>query len=286
MNLDRSCRQSGFTLLELLVVMVIAGGLFSAAMSMFKSTVTGSHDNDMKTRVDEKARSTLDLIVFDLRMLGTGMPLGQADFSAEDADLGDAPLSFLPDSDTERLHFRMNESGKTVLLTAEFNSSENDVYVTSTEDYSPGDTVYLSDAGAGGRDGLRGEVHSVSGDQVTLHGDYLTSTDADFPVGSWMARVSEVVYESPADWSGITRNNGISGPILLASNTRFEVEYLDENEGILDPPLSTDEILQQLAAIKVTVRARSARELISGGAHYIAEFEQTVAMRNLLIQRN
>lgn len=272
---------SGFTLLELLVgVSVLSVLLAATAQSMF-NTMETSLDTEVVTQTEERAKAALDMMVFDLRMLGSGVTAGQSDFSISDSALGDAPLPVLTDSSESYLHFRMNESGDDAVLTADYTPDDDGLSfsVSSTSDLYVGDEVYISDRVAGGDDGLKGEVSAVTSNTVTISADYVASENADFPAGSTLNRVSTIAYNSPSDWSGITRNGGL-GAITIVPNSKFTVQYLDSDGAELTPPLSKADILESLLSIEVTVQVQSDRPLKSGTT-YTAEASTKVTARNM-----
>ncbi len=276
--------ESGHTLVEMLVAMLIAVVVAGLSMGLISFTSTINSDNELIVKTEEKARSVLDMIIFDLRMAGAGMPLGQSDFTTEDSTLGNAPLPFYSDSTASSLHFRRNETGYSAMLTALFNPEDSlTVYLTSTADIVDGDTIYISDAIAGGHDGLRGTVNSVAADSITLDPDYVASADAQFPSGSELNRVVEITYSSPEDGSGVTRDNGTNN-VIMATLTEMNVSYLDQNGVSLGATLSQSEIEDDLSKISVTVTARSTRPLSKGGI-YMATASELVTLRNLVINR-
>ncbi|MCB0333340.1 MAG: prepilin-type N-terminal cleavage/methylation domain-containing protein, partial [Bdellovibrionales bacterium] len=144
-------QENGFTLLEMLVSLLIFSILMGSAASTMFSSFSYSLDAEIIARTEERARSTLDLLLFDLRMMGCGVAIGQEDFSITDGSLGDAPFPVFTDSTASYIHFRMNETGKDALLTADYTPSSSSLTfsVSSTEDYFEGDVIYLSDKIAG-----------------------------------------------------------------------------------------------------------------------------------------
>ena len=270
--------------MELIVGLLIMSTFMAGVTGIYLNSSWYTYNNEIIIRTEESARSVLDIIIYDLRMLGTGMPIGQSNFSIDDEDIGTAALPLLTSSDSNDLTFRLNETGAQAITTAEFDPSAGQtIQLTDTSDFSAGDFVYVSDSTAGGSDGLRGEISSVTNSQITLNGVYQTADGSVFPLGSTVSRVVTVDFESMSDWDGITRDNG-TGEVLLAENVEFEVVYYDSNGDEIETPLSESEILNELTTIEVTVTARSSSDLRDGSRYY-AEARQTVALRNLILVR-
>ncbi|RMG39206.1 MAG: hypothetical protein D6719_13825 [Candidatus Dadabacteria bacterium] len=275
--------EQGVTLMEMIVGLLISATLMLSVIDFFTNSTHIALDNDVTMKAEEKARAILDLMVFDLRMIGSGMPLLQPDFDYNDTTLGDAPFAVLSDSDSDTLKFRINESGHSTVLTADFTpSSSNKTFtVLSTDDLYVGDKVYISDALVGGSDGLYGEITSISGNDITLKSDYVASDSASFPAGSEVNRVVTVTYQSPSGSSGITRDSG-AGAVSLGPNTWFSVKYYDASGNSMTPPLSDSQRAEDLLTVEVTVTASGDR-LLSDGTTYTAQAKQKVVIRNFKV---
>ena len=137
----------GFSLLEILVTISLSGMLLTMVASQFLSSTRLSHDEKVTMRAQEKARALLDIMSFDLRMAGSGMPLSQDTFTTTDLLLGDAPLAILTSSDSNTITFRYNDKGLRTVLTSAFTPSTStvDFTVASNSGLSIGDTIYISD---------------------------------------------------------------------------------------------------------------------------------------------
>lgn len=282
----------------LLVTMGVSMTLLAAATASFFNISRRSLDHLTIATAQERAKSVLSLIAFDLRMIGSGMPLGQPAFTVADATLGDAPLPILTSSTRTRLVYRINENGATtVLYGTEFKPSAalRSFRVFSSKDLEVGDFIYISNMlpGAGkdspnigGIHGLRGKITSIgSGSQptVTIDPAYKTSAGAAFREGSTVERVTDVILDSPSNGTGITRNPE-TGAVVLAPRSTFSATYLDANGNALTLPLSAAAIANQLSAIRVTVQVTADRPL-SGRRGYTAIATETVALRNLNVSR-
>lgn len=279
--------QRGFTLVELLVTLLLMGVVVTAGMDAFVTTTSHYHDQKVKTAATEQARMLVDLIAFDIRMTGAGMPLSQSGFSMSDGSLGDAPFPILTSSDADTVVVRLNETGAHTLVSSNYTPSfsDLDISVLSSSGLAVGDTIYLSNLNAGGSEGLKGTISAViaSPPTLTIGSGYLTTTGAVFASGSTVHKVSTVTFESPVDWSGITRDSG-SGAQLLFPGSQFSVRYLDESGASLALPLSTGSVANDLERIEITVSVRGLQPL-RDGTTYIANARETVVLRNLVVNR-
>ena len=70
--------EAGETLLPLIVSISLATVVFAATMSSFFDATKHGFDQEVRLRALEEATAVLDLMAYDLRMLGSGMPLGQS----------------------------------------------------------------------------------------------------------------------------------------------------------------------------------------------------------------
>ncbi|MCO6430872.1 MAG: hypothetical protein J5J00_08420 [Deltaproteobacteria bacterium] len=98
-------------------------------------------------------------------------------------------------------------------------------------------------------------------------------------MGTICERVPLITYNSPVDWSGITRDAGL-GAVLFAENSRFTIEYLDTSGAAITPPITEFNLINDIRRIKVTVEVRSAVPLRDGST-YTAAVSQTYSLRNL-----
>ena len=276
---------SGSGIIELLISTLIASIILVGVVTSLTATTRLSADNEIITRCHEQARTVLDLLSYDIRMTGSGMPLGQTGFAIDAVDLGDSPLPILLNAGSNYLQLRLNEKGvETVLAQAYTPSVSNLTFeVLSSEDIFEEDTIYISDFTQGGANGFRGQVVQVSGNSITVSNTYTATFAASFPSGSIVTRVATITYNSPNDFSGITRNNEL-GDTLLQQNSMFELRYLDQSGNALALPLTPLVIKNTLHAIEVKVFVRSRRNLSTGG-QYLAEASHQVGLRNIMLSR-
>lgn len=277
--------ERGATLVELLVSLAVVGVVFAAMSdSLFFRSGTLS-DQAQISAAESTAQSLRDMLAFDLRMLGAGMPLTQSSFMNGGAATADARLPVLLDADNDRIEFRLNDSGLSSVLTSAYTPSASSLSfdLVSATGFRSGDTIYLSNMLGGGSSGLQAVVESVSGNRVRIRSGFRADTGATFGAGSSADRISRYRFVSPADWSGITRDTG-NGAVLLAPNSAFTIEYLDSARASIPLPLSEAEVMSQLGYLRLTVFARPLRAL-KNHAPYQAEASQLVALRSLRLSR-
>ena len=273
---------SGFTIVELMVAVVMGGLILGGVLTTVVQSTHKHHDYKVHLRTEEKARILLDAIVYDIRMIGSGLPVGAANFEMDDVTLGTAPLPLLTTSSDTQINLRVSEKGLNTVTTANYTPSSTDLDITVMDpaEFIVGDTIYISDMPKGGDSGMQATVQSISGSILTIDSSYVATAGAIFNLGSYVFNVSDISYDSPADWSGITRNNGTGVQVLLP-NTKFTLEYRDESGTVLSLPLTATQIANNLASIRVTVQVRSSAELHEGVGTYTAVAIQSVMLRNL-----
>lgn len=276
---------SGFTLIELLVSLLMVAGLLTAAMSTFLNTMRESRDHEMISRTEELGRTMLDTIAYDLRMIGSGMPGAQDNFRVTDVTLGTSPYPIFVDSTATMVHFRLNEQGRSTMVDTDFTPGmmSTDIDVVDVEGFAIGDEVYLSNAVLDGDDGLHGEVTGIAGNTITVGGAFVASAGATFDAGSILQQVREVSYDASDPVLGVMRDDG-NGPMALAPNSSFTLEYLESDGSAIALPLDAAKISNQLSAIRLTVTVTSAASL-ANGAPYTATAEQVVSIRYLTLYR-
>lgn len=278
--------ESGMTIFESLVSMAMFGVLYAAIMSSYTLAARRSYDDQLVTRANEQARMVLDTISYDVRMAGSGMPLGQSGFKPGTSGLGDAPLPVLLTSSASALTIRSNEMGRDTILAGSFTptSTNRTFSVMSASDIDDGDTIYISDAAEGGSKGLKGVVETVSGNSVTIaSGFVMSSGSVTLAAGSTVNRVTDLTYDNASDGSGIQRNNGTS-VVIAAPRSTGSFRYFDKNGTELGLPLTDAVVEQTLTGIEVTVVVTSPVPL-RDGTLYSTTSRQRIALRNLIFNR-
>ncbi len=275
----------GYTLTELLVSLSISATLLGATSATFLNTTRQAGDHEIVTRTREYARSVLDLVAFDLRMTGSGMPLNQEDFSIDDLTLGEAPLPLLSGANDDFIQIRLNERGFHTVLTSAYTPSATSLNVTvyDSSNFSDGDLIYISDMISNGENGLQGEITNVGPNTLTIDSAFVASPSATFPIGSTVHRITQVDYLSPNDGSGIMRDPGDGGNILAPRST-FTLDYVDSAGTSLLTPLTAADIADNLSAIELTVSVQSEQRL-KNGEFYTAQFTEYISLRNLNLSR-
>ncbi len=261
----------GLTIVELMVSMTITLLVMSSLVQSIMYTSRGTRDNEIITRANEVSQAILDYMVFDIRLLGAGMPLGQslfpmqaflpgaatvpptANWGNSTYPLGDAPWPILPTSDSTHIHVRLNERGLETVLSAQFDpGSSSTMSVLDLNDFVAGDIVYLYDRRLAGNAGLRGLVTSrspaannASGQTpgtLTISATKNVSLNGAVPyvfeAGSSVNRVSTISYVSPSDWSGvqIAISDYDSTPRIIYPSTKFSLVYRDRLGAVVTLP--------------------------------------------------
>lgn len=277
--------QSGFSILELLVSTMVVGVIMISVVGTVQKTRQQSMNHEIINNTNEQARALLDYFIYDIRMAGSGIPFYQSGFRIGDSNLGTAPQPILTTASSTFLPIRMNEKGKETALTADYTPSSTHLTLSaySTADFVVGDIIYISDVTQGGSSGFQGTVNAKSSNSLTVNSTYVSTPGATFKSGSIIGRVASVSYNSPGDWSGITRDNGTTS-VTLAPNSQFSLVYRDCSGTALSLPLTTDVIKNTLCSVEVSISVRSSRALLNG-EQYTANVNQLVTMRNLIFSR-
>ncbi len=270
----------GFLVGSLMGIIVLA----SAMQSYFEASYR-SLDLQIIGQTRERAKSVLDLMTFDLRMMGAGMPMGQSNFQIAGTGMGTAPHPILATSTASSISFRRNEQGVVTVLSADYTpgASATTFSVISAADIENGDAIYISDVAVGGTGGLRGTVSSKTATSITIASGFVASAATTFKAGSAVERVSTIVYDNIPEGGAIGRDSG-AGTVIIAPSTSFTLRYFDATGTELVLPLTDAVIRDNLSAIEVTVGAQSTRKR-KDGTYYIAQMRQRVGLRNLYLSR-
>ena len=276
-------QQSGVTLIEMLVGMLIGSLVLSTAFAAFLDTTWRGMDLNTIAKTNERARAIVDLMVYDLRMMGSGMPLGQSGFVIGGTGMGTAPYPIFNTVTSTLLSFRMNEKGVSTVLSANNTPSSSALTfsVLSSSNFSVGKTVYISNMPTGGSAGLMGTIASTTATTITLASGYTATATTTFNSGSTVEPVTNMIYTS--NTSGITRNAEF-GAVVLAPNSSFTASYLNNSATAMTLPLTNTNIANDLAAISVSVSIRSESKL-HNRSYYTALATETVGLRNLNLNR-
>lgn len=75
-GVNRSCQaQAGFSLVEILVAMVLLGGIMTAIFNLYLGTERNADTQDRIVDVQQNVRFAMDQVVRDIRMAGFAMPM-------------------------------------------------------------------------------------------------------------------------------------------------------------------------------------------------------------------
>lgn len=279
-----SSKEKGFSLVELVLTMGLLTIVIALSASFFLDAMYQSADEDIMLQAQQAARAIADQMKFEIRMAGSGLPLGQSGFSANDSTLGDAPLPVTADSDDTSITFRSNVSGVTQMLISDFApvpGQSSTMQVSGINGLKTGMIVYLSDASASGTAGLKGTISSIGSGSVMIGSGYVGTANATFKAGSMLGPAIEITYLSTPE--GVRRVSE-DGDQLLFPNSRFTLEYVNKNGVTMSMPLGAAAIADDLASVKMTVEVKGRRQLRSGG-EYTATLKRIAALRNLYINR-
>ncbi len=280
----------GATLLELLVAIFISSVTLSSMMLTITQLARYASDQKIRLLTQLQAQSIIDMMTPELRMIGNGVPFHQANFLIGAENLSDPTVTepiVVASSTATQIRFRINETGDTYILSSAFNPSMGtSIQLVTAAGIKANDRIYITNSVVDLDDGLAGVVSSVAGNTVTIAGGAIYPDAANFPMGSILEIVPNVTYNSPTDWSGITRDAG-DGEVLLAPNSTMSITYLNQAGTAITLPLTatpTDPYpandIQNVRSLRITVQVRSTKTLLSTGALYTATATQSVAVRN------
>lgn len=270
----------------------IAGFLVSAAIGLtILSLATGSlftlskhtTDQESRTQVHTEARAVADLMAYEIRLLGSGVPFTLGNFQMTTAGIGTASFPIMTSSTASSITFRANEKGKYAMLTTQYTPSASSLVIQVNDGtiFNSGDEAYISEISVGGTDGLSGTVLSSTSTTVSIASNYKTVTGAIFSAGSTIEPVKLITFTSPNDQSGITRNDS-SSTALLSPRSSFTLTYRNATGATMTLPLTTANIKDSLTSLQLVV---SVSRTLRTGATYTAIADHTIALRNLIASR-
>lgn len=276
--------ESGFTLFELIVTMVLTSIVFIGAMQAYNAMTAASYDLHIRIETNVQAQAIIQTIGNELRVLGNGVPFEQPNFQIGENTLSDPVVTepiLVNEATTSSIQFRLNETGEVALLMADFNPSLGlTVQLTDVAGLDANDPVYITNSVMSGDDGLYATITHVdtATNSITIDPAYVASPGAFFPMGSVLEEVPIVTYAYTPD-VGITRDSGY-GPVLLGNNAKLSFDYLDHNGNSLVLPLTNELVVNSLRSIRVTVKMAN-DSLLKNGEEYIATVSQVFGLRNL-----
>ena len=277
--------ERGLTIVEVLMSLAISMAIFAAVSYQFAYISRTNRDSQIKVVADRQARTLVNLIGFDIRFTGNGIPFDQPDFEileghaalSSNAGMTDAsdviePIK-LSTIDDDNITLRINESGTMYMITTGGGitpASDLSMTLASAEGIEEDDMLYITNGSVANNDGFYGVVDSVdTGSGEVVFGSYVSSAGAVFPDGSLVAKVKEITYTNttvayngenvPAITRTVSKANGAGAVTnLLARNATFSLRYLDYSGnpitlGASSPKMTKNQLADELAMIEVTV---------------------------------
>ena len=281
--------QGGIGLLEILVGLALSSVILLMTGITFLSGSRSTVDLQTRNKTLEKAQSIMDMISFDLRLAGSGMPIGQELFTIGDTTLLDRPLVVLSSSNASQLILRINETGRSTHLTSAFDpTTDNEIEVADLSLFSDADEFYICDFVVGGTSGFYSNIEDL--DEATNEieydsADYATPNGSIFKIGSVISVVNEITYSSSNATvpSFVSRTVG-SSPQLVGSSSEASFSYFDATGTAIGLPLTAAIIEDSLAIVEVTVTVQSEKPLKSGET-VVESHTQQISMRNMITSR-
>lgn len=213
-------RNAGFSIVELMTVMLLSGVLLSLVARDFGFSVGTRHDLDLVVEAQHALRTTLSEITQELRQVGACLPT-TGEFLALNGTEG---------GPTDRLVLRIGQVDESnvvcsrTILTADAKAGTSVLEVEDGAQFSSDQLIYL--AGNTGS-GKIFKASSASGTTLRIEG----GLDRDYLAGDGVYALEERVYEVD-DSSGdpvltVAIDGGEPQP-LVDGVERFDVHYMQE----------------------------------------------------------
>lgn len=273
-------RERGESLISFLVALSLGAVLMGAATSATFDTLRSASQVRTMLSTQERTRITAERIAADLRMAGSGLPLSEtANVAGSTEGAVFQPLA-VADTTNSSIALRLNERGSETVLTSAWDSASGVVLsVVSTSNFRVGDTVYLTGATAGRAVALSGSIASLSAQSIRLaSGAVVVPSASVFPAGSMLSPVQLVRYDIE---QGTIRRNGVP---MISDSTLF-LEYLDSSNSALIPPLSTEQVRERLAAVRISIASEQDYPGRNSSARFRATWSLTAGLRNIALMR-
>jgi hypothetical protein len=145
----------GFSIVETLLSLLISMTLFAGMTQQYFSISRLNRDLRVKQTADRYARTIVNILGFDLRIVGNGIPFDQPDFQiSEDALNLTSPLSnpekkiqpiVLDSVSSTEITLRLSESGEMYVLNSDFTPSVSLSFVlTDVTGLAANNKIYIS----------------------------------------------------------------------------------------------------------------------------------------------
>ncbi len=217
---NQCIREDGYTLAELLIVLAILGFVMAAVLGIYQTTQQSYLFATAGGDAQLTARSALDRIVSEFRMINNGRAASEGAITAATA----SSITFLADINNDTL----TSAGAEATLAAAAGSGATSVQVSSGSGFSVGELLSITD----GAIKETQTITAISGTTLTLGAGLSQS----YPAGSFVRSVETVTYNLSG--SDLTRTVGGSGAQPIASGvTGFQLTYWD---GSVPPVQITD----------------------------------------------
>lgn len=275
--------ERGLTIIDMLVTLLLTSIVAGSITSLVYQSTNYYNDHRVKSEVEEQARMLLDVISYDVRMIGSGMPLGQSSFQMSDQSLGSAVLPVMVGATSSDLSVRLSEYGNQSVLTSAFDPAGGTLFNVSDPDrFESGDIVYISNVLLGEGGGVQAEVSNIFSDTIEIAQGAVYSSGITYPAGSEIYQVSNISYSGTQP--AMRGTNGVLTELHPKASISFV--YGDQSGVTLVTPLSRSQIADSLARITVTVTVESDRPLRETGELYTVTMDQTIVLRNMLLSRS
>jgi len=284
--------QDGFSLPELLVAAVVSSIIILAGSTLYFNSVKNYHDRYLQSQADETAQYILNMIAFDTRMAGNGMPdTSSWSILPDDADSlfpgGTASIitgGEYGGSGDSTIMLRYAPTGRYSVISTATTTSNTSLDVVSVVDLSIRDLAYISTVPVNGSVVTTASFSNIAGTTVTLETIGYDPV-ATLPVGSTITRVKEVMYTSES-LTKIYYVDGIEGtPVALtptASSVSFQ--YYDAGKLTTYAPTDVKTFQDNVALVNIIVAVASSGRLTDGRL-YVGYAEGDVALRTIQIHR-
>jgi type II secretory pathway pseudopilin PulG len=237
--------QKGISLVQLLVTITLASTVITAATTEWVSSQYRALKLQNKTIIRDEAWHILEIILKDIRYCGVQLP---ANLSTLEPDI----FPILPTSDNNTLILRKKLTDNYSMLTTEFDTSTRVLQILNTPLFE--NSRYLSGySGTVGADGgFFGEIEAVSGNNITLKSSFKHSGIPEFPIGTSVQPITEIIYSYNQNKKSLTRTqDGIEAELFAPARIFFR--YLSMNNSEIVLPLNVAKIKTEVATVEVQV---------------------------------